>query len=167
MPQPARHLKVVDQDGELHELECPLCAERDRELARMRTIVANLRRDKDAEARKHELWPKAISLWTEYKVATGRGKVKWGADRFWLAHPYLANDGFVLCRWAVWGIAYEPNTRTLPSGLVETYNDWELLFRNRGTFERYARRGWANPEAREQFVDREAGTMPDELKNLG
>jgi hypothetical protein len=50
---------------------------------------------------------------------------------------------------------------------VETYNDWELLFRNRGTFERYARRGWANPEAREQFVDREAGTMPDELKNLG
>lgn len=156
MAPPLRHLQVVDANGELHDLDdCPLCAERDRELARQRTIIANLRRDKAAEARVHALWPAAVTLWNEWKVATGRERSKWSADRFWLAEPYLEADGFVLCRWAVWGIAYEPNRKTLPSGLVETYTDWELCFRNRSTFERYANRGYANPEAQTQFEIRE------------
>ncbi len=163
MSEPARHLHIVDSDGELHDLEsCPLCAERDRELARMRTIISTLRSDKAAEARDHQLWSIALALWREWKIATGRVRCRWSADRFWLCHPYLDADGFVICRWAVWGVAYEPNTRTLPSGLTETYNDWELCFRSRGTFERYARRGYANPVARRQFSLREMGCGEDD-----
>jgi hypothetical protein len=161
-----RHLRLAvnPETGEsvpLSDDDCPLCKERDRELARQRTIIANLRRDKDAEARAHELWPKAVALFAEWKLATRKERSRWSADRFWLCQPYLASDGFVIARWAVWGVAYEPMRRQLPSGLWETYQDFELCFKSRGNFERYAKRGYANPEARAQFSLREQGLGED------
>ncbi len=157
----ARHLQVVDTDtGEAFD-HCPECGELKRELARMRSIVASLREDKEAEARRHELWPQALALFNEWRIATGKLKSRWGGQRFWLVHPYLATDGFVICRWAVWGVGFQPNSKRLPSGLTEVYNDWELCFRNRGNFERYARRGYMNPAARNQFSLRAQGLGPD------
>jgi len=163
----AGHLRLVDHEGQVHELEeaCPLCAERDRELARMRRIVADLRADKLAEARGHELWPQARAIFVEWQTATGHTRSKWpGAQgqRFWLVEPYLRTDGFVIVRWAVWGVAYMPNTRQLPDGHTETYDDFELAFRTRGHFERYAKRGYRNPEARKLYSLREQGIGPDD-----
>lgn len=159
---PARHLRIVDtESGEVLN-ECPNCstledqlAGADKEIRAWRTRYANLKRDRDAEARKDELWGKAVALFTEWRIATGHMRSGWNAERFWTCQPYLAQDGFVTCRWAVWGIAYQPNTKTLPSGYVERYDSWELCFKNRATFERYVNRGYTNPEARAQFAARE------------
>lgn len=155
------HLRVVTEQGELLD-ECPECAELQRELARFRKITSDLRRDREAEARANKLWPDAVTLFNEWKIATGKKKSKWGGQRFWLVEPYLRADGFTICRWAVWGIAYRPNFKDLPDGHREYYQDWELCFKHRGNFERYARRGYMNPEARRQFSLREQGIGPDD-----
>jgi hypothetical protein len=163
MAKPERHLRIVDADsGEVLD-SCPNCAGAEKEVRAWRVRYANLARDKDQEARDHDLWPKAITLFSEWKVATGKVRSKWSADRFWLCEPYLRNDGFVLCRWAVWGVAYMPNRKQLPDGNYEVYQDFELPFRSRGHFERYTNRGYMNPEARAQFDLREQGI---DLKRL-
>jgi len=117
-------------------------------------------------AREHELWPKAVALFAEWQIATGRDRTKFAIDRFWISEPYLRpppkGDGFVICRWAVWGVALCPNSKVLPTGLVETYNDFELVFRSRAHFERYARRGYTHPEARKLYSLREQGIGPDD-----
>ena len=105
--------------------------------------IGNLRADKDAEAREHDLWGKAVIVFWEWKIATGHMNSQWSADRFWLCHPYLRNDGLAFCRAAVWGIAAHPNTRKVTRDYTEVYDDFELAFRNRATFERYASRGRA------------------------
>lgn len=127
----------------------------ERDIRAWRKRYGDLKADKEQEAHSHKLWAKAEMLFTEWRIATGRTRSRFSHDRFWLCEPYLRVDGFVVCRWAVWGVAYEPFTKTLPSGLVERYDDFELAFKTRGNFERYSRRGWANPEARKQFADRE------------
>lgn len=165
-----RHLRVVDTEtGTFEEFdrieEHPYVTELMRELARMRKIVADLRRDKAAEARDHKLWPQAFTLFKEWQIASGHLKSKWPGpqgQRFWLVAPYLEADGFVVCRWAVWGVAYMPNTRELPDGSVEVYDDFELAFRTRSHFERYARRGYRNPEARRLYSLREQGIGEDD-----
>jgi hypothetical protein len=162
---PRTELRLVQTEtGEFKESVCPGCIERDAEIKKLLTDARswhrrflNLVANRAEEARDHQLWGKALTLFAEYRVATGREKVRWDHERFWLCQPYLEADGFPTCRWGVWGIAYEPNRKQLPSGLWEVYNDWELLFRNRGTFERYVRRGFMNPEARAQFDLREQG----------
>jgi hypothetical protein len=163
---PKKHIRLVEAEtGEfLNDHVCTGCQAREAEIKKLTTegrswhrkfLIATTNRDQ--EARDHQLWSKALTLFAEYRIATDRPKVGWDAERFWLCQPYLEADGFPTCRWGVWGIAYEPNRKQLPSGLWEVYNDWELLFRNRGTFERYVRRGFMNPEARAQFDLREQG----------
>ncbi len=147
----ARRLRLIDPDtGEVTDRECPGCAERDRayhELERKYrgalSQIGNMRADKVAAAENHKLWGQAVSLWWEWKIATNRMRAKWGADRFWICQPFLASDGWHLCRLAVWGIAAHPNEKRITATYSEVYNDFELCFRNRSTFERYAKRGAA------------------------
>lgn len=161
------HLALVNEvSGEIEQIDrCPDCAELERELARQRTIIANLRRDKLAEARNHELWGLATALFGEWRFATGHEKSRFPGregQRFWDCEPYLRTDGFVICRWAVWGVALWPNAKTLPDGSQEIYDEWELCFRTRGHFERYARRGYKNPEARKLYSLRAQGLGEDD-----
>lgn len=165
----SRHLRIASVDdatGEVEELEkCPDCSELERELQRQRTIIANLRRDKLAEAKADPLYGYGSALFFEWQFATGHDRSRWpGKDgqRFWECEPYLRVDGFVICRWAVWGVALWPNGKTLPDGSEEVYDDWELAFRTRGHFERYARRGYRNPEARRLYSLREQGLGEDD-----
>jgi hypothetical protein len=162
--EPARHLHVIvdTETGQKQEFnECPNCTElgrqlegAEKEIRAWRTRYAKAIEDREAAAKGHDLWPQAVALWQEWKVATKHIRSRWTAERFWLCEPYLRVDGFVICRWAVWGIAYMPNTKRLPTGQLETYDGWETCFKNRGTFERYARRGWFHPEAQAQYAER-------------
>jgi hypothetical protein len=142
-------LRLVDEHGEIHE-ECPSCVEWERtyrELERKYrgalSQIGSLRADREAEARAHQFWDRAIAVFWEWKIATGRVRSQWSADRFWLVMPYLRDDGLAFCRSAVWGIAAHPNRKEITPGYSEVYNDFELAFRNRANAERYARRGWA------------------------
>ena len=158
MPEPHRDLRLVNPDtGEIAPDAPQTLGEAlarideltdeisglETEKRSWRTRYQNLKRDKDAEAREHELWPKAVALFIEWQVATGHMRSKWSSDRFFLCMPYLRDDGFALCRAVVWGVAAHPNTKRVTAGYVEVYDDFELAFRNRATFERYARRGVA------------------------
>jgi hypothetical protein len=114
------------------------------EIRSWRTRYSKLKEDKDAEAREDPLWDRAVALFLEWRIATGKIRSQWTSDRFWLCRRFLdCPDGFRRCRYAVWGIAAAPNRKMLWSGYYETYQDWELVFRNAATFERYVRRGWA------------------------
>lgn len=161
----ARHLHPVDP--ETGEINCIECLERQRILDELNrkyhgalAQIGKLRADKEAEARGHQLWGLAVALWKEWKFATGRTRSNWREDRFWQCEPFLRKDGFVICRWAVWGVAYMPNTKQVGEHL-EVYNDWKLCFRDSDTFERYAKRGYRNPEARKLYSLREQGIGPD------
>lgn len=153
-----QHLHLVDpgtgqaydpETGELAQ-RCPQCAALEEDLRGVesekrswRSRYFALKRDKDAEAQASPVWGWAVALFWEWKIATGHMRSGWTAERFFLCKPYLERDGFQMCRLAVWGVAAHPNTKQVTKDYAEVYDDWELLFRNRGTFERYVNRGWA------------------------
>jgi hypothetical protein len=146
-----RSLRLVDPEtGEITEKDCPGCAQWETTYAELErkyrgalSQIGNLRADKEAEARADKLWGVAVALFHEWKIATGHTRSGWTGDRFWLCRPYLQHDGFPTCRYAVWGVAAHPNTKQVTKGYTERYDDFELVFRSRATFERYANRGWA------------------------
>lgn len=161
MAEPRRDLRLVDPEtGEILN-RCPQCGEFEKQLAgaekeirAWRTRYANLKADKDAEAKAHGLWGWAVALFQEWKQATNHMRSGWNAERFWLCQPYLEQDGFVVCRWAVWGIALMPMTKTLSTGLVERYDSFELCFRTRAHFERNVNRGRSHPIAKKWYGER-------------
>ena len=116
---------------------------------------AELQRDKDAEARAHESWPTLMALFAYWREETGHLKARWTGDRFWAALPLWQSFGTGNCAAGVAGIGHEPNRKQLKNGRWEVYNSWELLFRNAGTLERYAKRrpkDWVLPARFEAMV---------------
>lgn len=151
-------LRLVDPDtGEFTEAACKHCAAKDDEFNElMRKFrsqsreLAELRRDRDAEARAHEAWPTLIALFNYWREQTGHERSKWTAERFWCALPLWKKYGTGNVAAAIAGLAYEPNQKPLKNGKMEVYDDWELLFRDTGKFERYMRRrpaGWQLPDS--------------------
>lgn len=151
MGEPASHLRLIDPDtGELTEAACPTCKDRafqlDELTRKYHGVLAQLgkmRADKTAEAKAHKWWGLAISLFQDWKMVTGHYRSGWTAERFWLCQPFLESDGYATCRFAVWGLAACPNVKRITDDYQEVYDDWELCFRTRATFERYANRGKA------------------------
>jgi hypothetical protein len=153
--EPARHLHVVDPaTGEVFD-DCPSCAQKDDEIKGLERDVrawavrfAQLKREKDAEARQHKLWPKAVELFNLYRELTGRKGVKWSPDRFWLIEPFLGKDGPVMCELAIRGRVFEHFVTRRRNGTEKRHFDWEFIFRDRGTFEESANRAPADVRAR-------------------
>ncbi len=146
---PAPLLRLVDEHGELHD-QCPGCVELERQVKMLETEKRSWHQkylkaveDRNEKARGNELWGKAIGIFNEWRIATGHMKSRWNADRFFLVEPYLKADGYLMCRAAVWGIAAHPNTKQITPAFTEVYDSFELVFRNREKFERYANRGHA------------------------
>jgi hypothetical protein len=145
---PVRQLYAVDpQTGEISEYACVSCQRKEDELAELwrkfrgqSRELAELRRDRDAEARAHRAWPVLLMLFDYYKVLTGHGRARWTPDRFWCALGLWREFGSGNCAAGIAGIAYDPNRKQLKNGRFEVFDSWELLFRNSGTFERYCRR---------------------------
>ena len=146
MPEPARHLRVIDSQGEVQD-DCPQCqALRDQlagaetEIRGWRQRYQNLKRDKDADAQKDALWPTAVELFALWRRDTGHKRSLWTLDRFEKVRPLLEKYGRSACELAIRGIAYEPNTKMRKNGTMERFDDWGLVFRDAGTLERYANR---------------------------
>jgi hypothetical protein len=155
-----RHLRIIDDQGEVTEFACPHCQHKEDELAELvrkfrgqSRELAELRRDKDAEARAHEAWPTAIKLFDYWKLLTKHSKAKWSEDRFWVLLPSLKNFGAGNCAAAIAGIAHDPNTRVQRNGKTERYDDFATCFGSAGRVERYAKRrpkDWTLPEQFEE-----------------
>jgi hypothetical protein len=147
---PARHLRVVDTEtGESKNLETYVQELQDqlegaeKELRAWRTRYANLKRDKDAEARKHPLWPQGVKAFQYWQKECRHPRSGFDADRFWAVLPFLKDTdhyGEEMVRRAIDGAAYDPYTTRRKNGTVKRHDDWELIFRTSGKVEEFANR---------------------------
>jgi hypothetical protein len=103
--------------------------------------IGNLRADKEREARGHELWPKALKLFELWRGGTHKKQARWTADRFWLIHPYLAQDnGERECRDAILGLLssdYHMKRGAYENRKGPRYDEFERPFKSQGDFERF------------------------------
>jgi|GEM_PF-4858549 len=138
----APHLRVVDAEtGEIPD-DCPSCkilreqlAGAERDLRAWRSRYAKAVRDKEAEARSHDLWKDAEKLFSYWRRRTGRTRPQFTADRFWLVLPFLLKDGADQCRRAIYGRAYDHYEARRKNGSIIRYYEWERIFGSRGEFE--------------------------------
>ena len=159
MARPA--LQLVDPDtGEI--TACPHCIEWERTYAELErkyrgalAQIGNLRADKDAEARQHELWPAAVGLFEFWKKATRHPKARWTADRFWTVQRFLAaENGPNECRWALRGLLgsdYHMKRGEYEKRKGPRYDEFERPFKDQPTFEKWRDAGMPSQETRDFF----------------
>lgn len=131
--------------------ECPIrqalsddLAGANREISAWRVRNAELTRDVEAEARRHEHWLAASELFDFWRRHCLHSKARFNAARFQLVLPFLQKDGPAIVRQAILGAAFDPFVTTRKNGSKKRHDDWELIFRNRGKFEEFASRAPAN-----------------------
>jgi len=132
-------LRVVDENGELHD-DCPNCAGLETDVRAWRTRYANLRRDRNAEAREHQLFPEAKELHGYWKAKTSHPRSRFTTDRFLLAEPFIREYGMATCRQAIDGIAFDCFKTRRRNGTIQKHDSWELLFKSTGKFEEWVNR---------------------------
>ncbi len=144
----ARHLHVIDAEtGEVVTDGCPGCAQLqdivaglERDIRGWTTRYANLKRDKDAEARDHEMWPTAFELFKHWRKVCNHPRCKFTQERFWLLLPFLSEHGPDACRRAIDGAAFDPFTTRRKNGTAKRHDGFELIFRDSGKFEEFVNR---------------------------
>jgi hypothetical protein len=115
----------------------------------------NLERDKEKEARAHDLWPVVKDLFDYWREECHHPKARFNAARFKEALPFVEQDGPDLCRQAIRGAAFDPFVTTRRNGKQKRHDDWDLIFRpGRKQFEEFAERAPV------------PGAEPSELKRM-
>jgi hypothetical protein len=121
----------------------------ERDINAWRVRYEDLRRDKEAEAREHELWDPAMDLFALWKLAaTGHsvedgppwrksGKArkkssKFSADRFFMVLPLLKRYGEAMCQRAVIGRCWDHYSDQRANGSTIHYCEWERIFGSKG-----------------------------------
>jgi hypothetical protein len=155
------HVVVNPDTGEIVEPDCEGCRTKNDEIAGLERDVrgwavryAELKRDRDAEAREHPMWPVGERVFREWRQLCRHPRSPWTQDRFWQIEPFLTNPKYgkeeearvALCRRAVAGAAYDAYKTTRRNGSVKHHNDWDLIFRSADKFEEFCNRaptGWA------------------------
>lgn len=100
----------------------------------------NLKADKEAEARRDQLWPRALAIFRYWQMLTGHQKANFGGERFWIVEPYLRSDGDAACRCAVRGLVgsdYHMKRGRYARRDGPIYDDFHRPFENRDKFERF------------------------------
>lgn len=146
--EPARHLHVIDADtGEVVKDGCPNCAVLEDHIAGLERDIrgwtvryANLKRDKDAEARDHELWPKAYEVFKYWRERCRHPRCKFTPERFALLLPFLNDHGSEACQRAIDGAAFDPFVTRRKNGSLKRHDGFELVFRDAGKFEEFVNR---------------------------
>lgn len=150
---PQRHLQVVVDTGTgeiLHSVDgenaCPQCAEHLETIAALetekrgwRTRYQNLKRDKDAEARNHKLFPQAQEVFDYWRKATSKRvgadgekiprRSKFTPARFRQVEPFLREYGVEACLLAIDGAAFDPYITQHKNGTKNVHDDFGLIFR--------------------------------------
>lgn len=154
-PAEPPHLRIVhvDQDTGQPLDRCPGCVTSEtqiemleRDLQGKRLRIAELEANRDAEARAHKWWPRAVRLFDIWRERSGHTRCEWTGERFWIAVPALRKFDDYMIERGIAGLCYDPHkSDPLKRGGVEIYNWWENLFlKNRrpstANVERYANR---------------------------
>lgn len=172
MSEPALHLvgdQLVDEQGEVHR--CPHCQRLEDEIEGLQRDIRGwahryreLKRDKEAEAKKSPHWPEAVEHFKEWKALSGR-KAQWTIDRFELVEPFLKNAKYrdwISC--AIAGHCFDPFVTTRKNGTENVHNGWDLLFRDAAHFEEACRKSplEARPAQAEGQADASDSSTSDE-----
>ncbi len=146
-----RPLSLVDPDtGEITD-ECPGCRRLagelevaegdrdryDRDARTWATRYRNLARDKEAEARGHDLWNDLERLFAYWAKVCRHEKSQFDADRFHEALPHYKRHGEAMCRRAIDGAAYDAFTTKRKNGSDKRHDGWRLIFRDSEKFEEF------------------------------
>lgn len=144
MSAAVRHLHSVDtESGEVFDA-CPACAVKDDEIEGLQRDIrgwaaryAELKRDREREAREHVLWPVALRLFRVYCQLTPRKdgkprKLGWDADRFECVRPHLEKWGEEMCLRAIVGRVFDHHVSERRNGTPIHYYEWERIFGNAG-----------------------------------
>lgn len=128
-------------DKKLQELEDQLKGA-ERELRGWRHRYAELKRDKEAEARNDSWWQTAARMFHHWQTLTNHPRSDFTADRFYRVLPYLTNRkyGPTMVERAIAGIAYDPYVTVRKNGTKKRHDGWELLFSETGKFEEFVNR---------------------------
>jgi hypothetical protein len=140
------HLRLLDPDtGEILD-GCPNCQVKDDEfnelLRKFRSQsreIAELRRDREAEARSSDYWPDAVECFQAWQDQCKHPKSEWSAERFFLVLPFLKRRAYgkeMVLR-AIAGAAYDAFEYTLRNGRKQRADNWEQIFESVGRFERF------------------------------
>jgi hypothetical protein len=165
VPDHARHLKVVEFDGngEVIETDCAECRKLKDHIAGLESNLkgwaikyAELKRDKATEAEEHPCWDAGKWLHTYWKQACRHPRSRWSHDRFWLIEPFLVHEKWgktlharvALCRLAIDGAAYDAWSVTRKNGSVKRFDDFDMIYSSTGKFEDFCKRAPAGAIAR-------------------
>jgi hypothetical protein len=131
--------EILDQHPDVQRLEDEIRGLQ-RSLASESRRYEELKRDKDAEARAHQLWPKAMAVFHVWQQVTNHPRAVWTADRFWLIEPFLRKKeyGLEVCLRGVAGIAWDHYSVPRKNGSIRHFNEWERLFKDAGQLEERA-----------------------------
>jgi hypothetical protein len=110
--------------------------------------ITKLKRDKEAEARRHECWAEIEALHDWYAIATGHPGRKFGAEEFMQALPRIKAVGPIEFLHAVAGVAFDPKKSSRPqrNGRYTYYDSWEHLTRNAANLQSYIDRAPGDPD---------------------
>lgn len=142
-------LRLVNADtGEFHDPgTCQECDHKDDVIAGLQRDIrgwaaryAELRRDRELEAKSHALYEPAKDLFGYWKLKCRHGRSRFTAERFELVRPLLEKYGEGACRKAIEGAAFDPFVTTRKNGSSQRHDSWELIFRDAGKLEDFANR---------------------------
>lgn len=171
MSATVRHLHISDaESGELLD-GCPVCSEKDdvinglqRDVRGWAARYADLKRDKEREARKDPLWPAAVRVFEYWQQVCRHPKSEWTVERFELAAPLLKKYGEEMCLRAIAGIAFDPFVTVRKNGTRKRHDGWHLIFKGADKFEEYCNRApvdWRPPPREEETGPPAGGTVPN------
>jgi hypothetical protein len=140
-------------------------AERDTNTWRHR--YQELRRDKDADARKDPVWPDAVRCFKLYCRLTGKDgvprRLTWTVERFELIAPFLRKHKVGGCERAIVGRVFDHYSAKRKNGSTIRYWEWERIFKDAREFEESANRApvpfVSELEAEDQLAARESDNV--------
>lgn len=167
--QPDRHLNAVEEERLLVVLDAAtgekmgLLSDHtqtlkdqvsglERDIRGWTTRYADLKRDREAEAKDSPVWPAALRVFDYWRQRCKHTRSEWSLDRFEMIRPFLERlsapkkgrskdpterleHAEEVCKLAVDGIAFDCYITDRPNGTKKRHDGWHLIFGSTDHFE--------------------------------
>lgn len=158
-------LRLVNPEtGEVTEEACRHCKVKEDEIGGLQRDIrgwtkryADLKRDKDQEARNHNLFPLAERCFRYWKRACDHPRSKFTPERFWAVIPFLSapEHGLEFVLRAIAGASFDPFETQRKNGTTKQHHGFDLIFRSAEKAEEFAERApvtWKVPDSAMPFL---------------
>ncbi len=150
--EPARHLRVVDQEtGEVEDLDSHIqelhvqLDGAEHEIRSWRARYAALADQKTKEAKEHRLFPTAVAVFDYWREQCNHPRSAFSTERFWMLLPFLERHGEAMCKRAIDGAAFDPFITQRKNGTTKRHDRFGLIFGEADKFEDFCNRAPVEP----------------------